>query len=67
MKTARFPFTNEEPISIMTKDGTWHKAGKKQKFVESARGQAWELLDFNDGFGRLVKRFPKERVLVVHE
>lgn len=51
----------------MTKDGTWHKAGKKQKFVESARGQAWELLDFNTGFGRLVKRFPKERVLVVHE
>lgn len=68
-KEPRFPFTHEEPKAIMTADGNWHIAGKKQKFEESARGQSWELIDYTDwvraGISRRIAVFPKVRVLVV--
>jgi hypothetical protein len=64
MKTQRFLKSGEKPKSIMVASGTWYEAAKGQHFQESERGQSWEL--WQDGeWPRLLKRFPKTRVLII--
>lgn len=66
LKNGEYPKTGERPKAITCADGTTYEASKGQHFQESERGQAWELWQDTPEM-RLVKRFPKKRVMWVSE
>lgn len=70
MKPGKFLKTGVKPKAITCANGDTIEAGEGQFFQESERGQAWELWEERPepGMGvRFVERFPKRRVLIVHE
>ena len=70
MKTGKFIKTGARPRAITCANGDTIEAGAGQFFQESSHGQAWELWEEHPkpGLGmQFVARFPKKRVLWVHE